>query len=85
MAKKYTKLGVIWRDKKDPERMYIALGDKSDKFGFNAQVVAFKGSKEEPSVLAKQENGFLSIFPPKSDKAPANLVGEIVIVENDEE
>jgi hypothetical protein len=86
MAKKYTKVGTILRDKKNPERMYLAAGDtKSEKYGFNAQIVVFRGSKDDPTVLAKQINGFLSIFPPKNENAPEHVVGDLMIVENDEE
>ena len=85
--KKYTKVGTLWRNKNDSSKMFITMGDtKSQKFGFNAQVAAFKGSAGPGAeVLAKQENGILSIFPPKSENAPETLVGEIFIVENGEE
>lgn len=85
MSKKYTKAGAIWRSKKDPNKMFITLGDKSEKYGFNTQVAVFKGSKDNPEVLAKQENGILSVMTPKSEKAPENLVAEIFIIENEEE
>lgn len=85
MAKKYTKVGVLMRDKKDPNRFFIKLGDSHEKFGFNAQVATFKGSKDSPVDLVKQENGFLSIFPPRNENAPDHIVGDICIGEAEEE
>lgn len=87
MSNKYVKLGTLMRDKENPDRMYIILGDKSEKYGFNAQVAAFKGKKgsDDMQVLAKQDNGFLSVFPPKNENAPSTVVGDICIKLNDEE
>ena len=84
MAKKYHKLGTLM--KKDG-RYFVALGKPgTDKWSFNAQVVVFKGSKDEPRDVVKQENGFLSIFPPKNENAPESIIGDLMIsVEDSEE
>ena len=90
MAKKYTKVGSVWRDKKDPTRISIQLGNpKSEKYGFNAQVAVFKGKPDAEGngveLLGKQVNGYLSVFAPKGDNAPDKLVGDIMMVEEGEE
>lgn len=65
--KKSLKVGAVWASKDNPDNFYVALGAKSDnpKYDYHVEITVKNGDGE---VVAKQTDGFLSLWDPRKSQ-----------------
>jgi hypothetical protein len=77
---KYVRVGNVLKSKEETGGSYIALGsvkNKDPKYNTNVEVIV---RDAEGKVLAKQINGFLGVFDPRSNsdrKVPDHVLFDI--------